>query len=145
MGPRAQTLVIAAALVLGGAGCKPGKTTDEDGDASTEVDEPAAEPSADIEYEPHCCPLDSPSCDCPHIGGSPDEHGRCATVCNVLPDGWIIRVDDNGCLYWHIPEDAGSCTEEPDPVPDDALEPVAEPLDETEPGPEPAEDADAGA
>ena len=143
MVPREKALALCAALAIGAAGCRTGRTTDENGDAATEVEEPADVPAEDIEHEPHCCPLDSPSCDCPRIGGSPDEHGRCATVCGVLPEGWTVRVDDNGCLYWHIPGDAGSCVEEPDPVPDEALEPMAEPSEELEPAAEPAEDADA--
>ena len=146
-----KRLVIAALLLATCApACKTGNGTDPDADAQDEADDTGAEEPTDARdptFEPHCCPLDSPSCDCPHVGGTPDDRGECATVCNVRPEDWVRMIDDDGCFFWRIPEDAGSCSEssEEEPEPGEEPEPdeEPEPADEAEPGPEPPPDADA--
>ena len=138
----AITALLLAALA---ASCKDGGSgTDADADDAEHED---AGDAQDPTFEPHCCPLDPPSCDCPHIGGTPDERGECATVCDVEPEGWIRMVDDDGCLYWRIPDDARSCSgeeEDPEPAEDDpeTSEDGPEPAEETEASPEPPPDAD---
>ena len=142
-----RLLVTALLLVASTPACRTGGSDDPEADALDETADPQDEASADAgdpAHEPHCCPLDSPSCDCPHIGGVPDERGECATVCNVRPEGWIRMIDDEGCFYWHIPEDADSCTEDGDEETEPAAEDEPEPAEEAEESPEPPPDADAG-
>jgi len=137
-----RLLVTALLLAAGAPACRSGGSGAPDADAGSEAvdtDEEASEDARDLTFEPHCCPLDSPSCDCPHVGGTPDERGECATVCNVRPEGWIRMIDDDGCFYWRIPEEAQACSESVDEEP----EPVEEP-EEGESGPEPPPDADSG-
>ncbi len=134
-------LVLAASLPA----CRTGGSVAPDADAGTDggdMAELAPDDASDPVYEPHCCPLDSPSCDCPHVGGTPDEHGTCATVCNVRPEGWISMIDEDGCLYWSIPADADACTESAEPEAEQEPEPADEP--EPAPEPEPEPDPDAG-
>ena len=142
-----RRLVITALLLAIPVGaCKTGGSgTDADAQDGTVDAEPEDTGDAqDPTFEPHCCPLDSPSCDCPHIGGTPDERGECATVCNVRPEGWLRMVDDGGCFYWRIPDDARSCSEDDDGEPEPAVETEdePEPAEETETSPEPPPGAD---
>src|SRR5258708_651300 len=51
-----------------------------------------------------CCPLDTPSCACVHVGGEPLPDGTCPQSCgNAGPTGWIRATDFGGCAYWIFP------------------------------------------
>jgi hypothetical protein len=129
-------VVLLVALALP-AGCK-ARQGPADAEAGEEVVDADLAETSDAEHEPHCCPLDSPSCECTYTGGTPDTLGRCESVCGTLPEGWVLMTDLEGCLYWHVPEDAGPCTEEPEETPEQM-----EPWPEAEPEPvEPGPDAD---
>jgi hypothetical protein len=135
--------VTALILAVSVPACKTGGSPDADAQSdASDVEEVTPGDAHDPAHEPHCCPLDVPSCDCTHVGGTPDERGECATVCNVRPEGWMRMIDDEGCFYWHIPADAGSCGEELEQEPEADGEP--EPAEEVEEGPEPPPDADTG-
>jgi hypothetical protein len=49
-----------------------------------------------------CCSTGLATCDCFQIGGSPNEFGRCPTICDAPPSGWTDTVDNSGCpvLVW---------------------------------------------
>lgn len=72
-----------------------------------------------------CCPLEEPSCDCFYTGGSV-ENG-CSAICDARPDGWMQRVDENGCPEWVGGND--SCLESPDASWPDARPPDDAALD----------------
>ncbi len=61
-----------------------------------------------------CCPLETPSCNCFHIGGSPDTAGECASICDAEPDGWVQEFDESGCPVLRAVGGTGSCLELPD-------------------------------
>jgi hypothetical protein len=134
-----RLLVTALILAVSAPACKTGGSGHPDADAQSDAGDAQEVTPGDVHdpaHEPHCCPLDVPSCDCTHVGGAPDERGECATVCNVRPEGWMRMIDDDGCFYWHIPDDAPWCGEEGEEEP--------EPAEEVEEGPEPPPDADTG-
>jgi hypothetical protein len=53
----------------------------------------------------HCCPL-SPEPDCCMDYGGSNVNG-CGTACDGMPwpsAAWEVRIDEDGCPYWHEPE-----------------------------------------
>lgn len=134
----APTLPVLLLALLAGA-CGLGQDQDGDTGTDTAADLQDTVDARDVDTEPRCCHLDTPSCECTRIGGSRDEDGNCEEVCDVHHGGWTLRTDENGCLYWHIPEDTPFCSEleeeEPEPVLEEDLEPVPESFPEEDPEP----------
>ncbi|MCB9732511.1 MAG: hypothetical protein H6745_07860 [Deltaproteobacteria bacterium] len=58
-----------------------------------------------------CCPIETPSCDCFQVGGSPSGSGAtCGSICDAAPQGWTQGMDENGCPVWTC-EDGAACTQ----------------------------------
>lgn len=53
----------------------------------------------DAETSPQCCPIAAqPTCDCFAVGGG--DLDRCYSICDAIPVGWTITVDEHGCPMW---------------------------------------------
>ena len=142
---RARIPILLPFLVLscgqGGSGGEDASDTAAEEPAET-VDAPGDLGDPDDGFR--CCELGTPSCECTGAGGSPGQPGGCHDICDMQPGGWITMIDDNGCLYWHVPDGTPTCSEPPVEEVEEAAEPAED--GSPEPGPEveepePVEDA----
>lgn len=87
--------IVFGMLLLAAAACGRSSALDET-DAGQPVETVNARPMVE------CCPLDAPSCDCPHIGGSVPVGGldSCPRLCDAAPVGWELITDEWGCAQW---------------------------------------------
>lgn len=55
-----------------------------------------------------CCPLDAPTCNCPELGGSPDQPGGCqSALCDNTASSYVHCVDRHGCPYYEWKDSRG--------------------------------------
>jgi hypothetical protein len=57
-----------------------------------------------------CCPIGGSACGCGYIGGTRNNLGQCAQVCDVPPPSLIVATDENGCqMLKSVPYSGPGC------------------------------------
>jgi len=93
-----RALALAAVLAACGKSILDAPVTSDAAARDTPATETPAERPTDRPREaPVCCPIQTPSCNCFQIGGSPDPFGRCPAICDAGPMNWKMSTDANGC------------------------------------------------